>query len=215
MDQAAFGRQGAAGACSIAPRTKPVEAAFLRIERAQFFHSNGPPRLRRRYDAKCGATCPLISDHRGVELGPFSPPSFFDRSSLGPAPPSKARWGRSRFHQNGNQSNMSDMSGDSGGSGAAACSGSSCDCDSVVLGVGDPRTSGYHLPAAPQLVSPGLGIDGALSVRHLSLWTFLLSRGLPLCGSSSVPTSVNLCRRAGPSPAVSASRVVVVIKVRR
>src|SRR6476646_7247861 len=79
MDQAAFGRQGAAGACSIAPRTKRVEAAFLRIERAQFFHSNGPPRLRRRYDAKCGATCPLISDHRGVELGPFSPPSFFDR----------------------------------------------------------------------------------------------------------------------------------------
>jgi hypothetical protein len=174
--------------------------------------------------AKCGARWQLVSDHRRAELGPFRPlASFFDIPV--------ARWqrrrrqevGRWRFHQNGNQSNMFNTYGDSGGSCAAACSGSCCDCNNVVLGVGDPRTSGYRLlsgradglPAASQLVSARLGIDGALSVRHLSLWTLLLSCGLPLCGNPSVPTSVNLCRRADPSPAVSASRMVVVIKVRR
>ena len=105
--------------------------------------------------------------------------------------------------------------------GAAAYSGSDCDCDNVVLWVGDPRTSGYRLlsggadglSAASQLVSARLGIDGALSLRHLCLWFFLLSSGLlPLCGSLSVSASVSY-RTAGPSPAVSASWVVVVIKV--
>ena len=105
---------------------------------------------------------------------------------------------------------------------AAACSGSSCDCDNVVLGVGDPRTSGYRLlsggadglPAASQLVSARLGIDGALSLRHLYLWIFLLSSGLlRLSGSLPVSASVNSYRTAGPSPAISASRVVVVMKV--
>jgi hypothetical protein len=106
--------------------------------------------------------------------------------------------------------------------GAAACSGSECDVDNVVLGVGDPRTSGYRLlsggayglPAASQLVSARLGIDGALSLRHVYLWTFLLSSGLLLLsGCLPVSASVNSCRTAGPSPAVSASRVVVVMKV--
>ena len=108
---------------------------------------------------------------------------------------------------------------DSGGFGAAACSGSNCDCDNVVLGVGDPRTSGYRLlsggadglPAASQLVSARLGIDGAISVRHLCLWIFLLSSDLlPLSRSLPVPTRANSCRTAGLSSAVSASRVVVV-----
>jgi hypothetical protein len=106
--------------------------------------------------------------------------------------------------------------------GAPACSGSECDVDNVVLGVGDPRTSGYRLlsgrayglPAASQLVSARLGIDGALSLRHVYLWTFLLSSGLLLLsGCLPVSASVNSCRTAGPSPAVSASRVVVVMKV--
>jgi hypothetical protein len=67
------------------------------------------------------------------------------------------------------------------------------------------------LPATSQLVSARLGIDGALSLRHLCLWTFLLSSGLlPLSGCLPVSASVNSCRTAGPSPAVSASRVVVV-----
>ena len=105
---------------------------------------------------------------------------------------------------------------------AAACSGSSCDCDNVVLGVGDPRTSGYRLlsggadglPTASQLVSARLGIDAALSLRHLYLWIFLLSSGLlRLSGSLSISASVNSYRTAGPSPAVSASWVVVVMKV--
>lgn len=103
---------------------------------------------------------------------------------------------------------------------AAACSGSSCDCDNVVLGIGDPRTSGYRLlsgggadglPTTSQLVSARLGIDAALSLRHLYLWIFLLSSGLlRLSGSLSISPSVNSYRTAGPSPAVSASRVVVV-----
>ena len=72
------------------------------------------------------------------------------------------------------------------------------------------------LPAAPQLVSARLGIDGALSVRHLCLWTFLLSSGsLPLFGSLPVSTSVNSCLTGGPPSALSASRLVVVIKFRR
>ena len=103
---------------------------------------------------------------------------------------------------------------------AAACSGSSCDCNNVVLGVGDPRTSGLlsgganGLPTASQLVSARLGIDAALSLRHLYLWIFLLSSGLlRLSGSLSISPSVNSYRTAGPSPAVSASRVVVVMKV--
>ena len=104
---------------------------------------------------------------------------------------------------------------------AAACSGSSCDCDNVVLGVGDPRTSGPllsggadGLPTASQLVSARLGIDAALSLRHLYLWIFLLSSGLlRLSGSLSISASVNSYRTAGPSPAISASWVVVVIKV--
>jgi hypothetical protein len=160
--------------------------------------------------------CKVSADFRSPWCGngPFRPPpSFFDCSSLGLE---GNRSGKSRFHQNGNQSSMLIISGDSGGSGATACSHSSCDCDNVVLGVRDPRTSGYGradgLPAASQLVSARLGIDGALSVRHLCLWTFLLSSGLlPLCGSPSVPTRVNLCGRAGPSPAVSASGMVVVM----
>ena len=69
------------------------------------------------------------------------------------------------------------------------------------------------LPAASQLVSARLGIDGALSLRHLCLWTFLLSSGLLfLSGSLPVSASVNSCRTAGPSSAVSASRLVVVMK---
>ena len=106
---------------------------------------------------------------------------------------------------------------------AAACSGSSCDCDNVVLGVGDPRTSGYRLlsggradglPTTSQLVSARLGIDAALSLRHLYLWIFLLSSGLlRLSGSLSISASVNSYRTAGPSPTISASWVVVVIKV--
>ena len=126
-----------------------------------------------------------------------------------------------RFQQSGNQSNMSGDC-DLGGSSAAAFFGSGCDCDNVVLRVGGPRTSGYRLlsggadglSAASQLVSARLGIDGALSLRHLCLWTFLLSSGLlPLSGSLPVSASVNSCRTAGPSPAVSASRVVVVINL--
>ena len=59
---------------------------------------------------------------------------------------------------------------------AAACSGSSCNRNNIVLGVGDPRTSGLlsgganGLPTASQLVSARLGIDAALSLRHLYLW---------------------------------------------
>ena len=105
---------------------------------------------------------------------------------------------------------------------AAACSGSSCDCDNIVLGVGDPRTSGYRLlsggadglPTTSQLVSARLGIDAALSLRHLYLWIFLLSSGLlRLSGSLSISASVNSYRTAGPSPTISASWMVVVIKV--
>ena len=162
----------------------------------------------------------LISDHRRVELGPFlPPPSFFDRSSLGLAPKGGVDRG----------SNKTEIVliclvclATWGGSRAATCSGSSGDCDNVVLRVGDPRTSGYRrlsrgvdgLPAASQLVSARLGIDGALSLRHLCLWIFLLSSGLlPLSGSLPVSASVNSYRTAGPSPTISASWVVVVIKV--
>ena len=70
------------------------------------------------------------------------------------------------------------------------------------------------LPTTSQLVSARLGIDAALSLRHLYLWIFLLSSGLlRLSGSLSISPSVNSYRTAGPSPAVSASRVVVVMKV--
>ena len=158
----------------------------------------------------------LISDHRRVELGPFRPPpSFFDRSSLGLAPKGGVDRG----------SNKTEIVliclvclATWGGSRAATCSGSSGDCDNVVLRVGDPRTS-YRLlsggadglPAASQLVSARLGIDGALSVRHLCLSAFLLSSGLLLLsGGLPVSTSVNSCRTAGPWSAVSAWRLVVV-----
>ena len=70
------------------------------------------------------------------------------------------------------------------------------------------------LPTASQLVSARLGIDAALSLRHLYLWIFLLSSGLlRLSGSLSISASVNSYRTAGPSPTISASWVVVVIKV--
>src|SRR5262245_38247803 len=88
--------------------------------------------------------------------------------------------------------------------GAAAYSGSDCDVDNVVLGVGDPRASAGAdgLPATSQLVSTRLGTDGALSLRHLYLRSFLLSGCLlPLSGSLPVSASVNSCRTAGPSPA--------------
>ena len=83
----------------------------------------------------------------------------------------------------------------------------------------DPRTSEYCLlsggahclPTASQLVSARLGINGALSLRHLCLWTFLLSSGLLLLsGSLPVPASVDSCRTPGPSQAISASWLVVV-----
>ena len=70
------------------------------------------------------------------------------------------------------------------------------------------------LPTTSQLVSARLGIDAALSLRHLYLWIFLLSSGLlRLSGSLSISASVNSYRTAGPSPTISASWVVVVIKV--
>src|SRR5262252_7035017 len=92
--------------------------------------------------------------------------------------------------------------------GAAAYSSSDCDVDNVVLGVGDPRASAGPdgLPAASRLVSARLGIDGALSVRHLYLWIFLLSGDLlRLSGSLPLWAGVRSCRTTGPSPAVSAS----------
>jgi hypothetical protein len=101
--------------------------------------------------------------------------------------------------------------------GAAAYTGSDCDVDNVVLGVGDPRASAGPdgLPATSQLVSARLGIDGPLSVRHLSLWILLLSSGLfRLSGSLPVWAGARSRRTAGPSPSVSASRLVVV-KFRR
>ena len=71
----------------------------------------------------------------------------------------------------------------------------------------DCRTD--DLSAASQLVSARLGIDGALSLRHICLWIFPLSSGLlPLSGSLPVSASVNSYRT--PSPAVSACRLVVV-----
>ena len=70
------------------------------------------------------------------------------------------------------------------------------------------------LPTTSQLVSARLGIDAALSLRHLYLWIFLLSSGLlRLSGSLSISASVNSYRTAGPSPTISASWMVVVIKV--
>ena len=83
----------------------------------------------------------------------------------------------------------------------------------------DPRTSEYCLlsggahclPTASQLVSARLGINGALSLRHLCLWTFILSSNLLLLsGGLLVPASVNSCRTPGPSQAISASWLVVV-----
>src|SRR5262249_60461866 len=67
-----------------------------------------------------------------------------------------------------------------------------------------PGTS-RDLPAASTRVSARLGIDGALSMRHLWLWTFLLSTSLlPLSYSLPAPTG------AGASSAISASWLVVV-----
>lgn len=175
--------------------------------------------------AKCGARCQLISDHRRVELGPFRPPPpfFFRPFQLRLAPPSKAIGGADRGSNKAEINLICLAIATREAQDAAACSGSSCDCDNVVLGVGDPRTSGYRLlsggradglPTTSQLVSARLGIDAALSLRHLYLWIFLLSSGLlRLSGSLSISASVNSYRTAGPSPAISASWVVVVIKV--
>ena len=97
--------------------------------------------------------------------------------------------------------------------------GSGCDCDNVGLRDGDPGTTKYcllsggahRLPTASQLVSTWLGVNGALSLRHLCLWTFLLSSNLLLLsGSLPVPASVNSCRAPGPPQAISTSRMVVV-----
>ena len=108
--------------------------------------------------------------------------------------------------------------GGSGGRCAAAGSGSDFDCHNAVLGIGDPRTGRWRLsggirglPAASQLVSARLGIDGALSLRHLCFWTFLLSTSLlPLSGGLPTPASIDSCRTSGPSSAISASWLVVV-----
>ena len=106
-----------------------------------------------------------------------------------------------------------------GGRSAAAFFGSDCDCDNVGLRNGDPGTTEYcllsvgahRLPTASQLVSTWLGVNGALSLRHLCLWTFLLSSNLLLLsGSLPVPASVNSCRTPGPSQAISAPWLVVV-----
>ena len=52
---------------------------------------------------------------------------------------------------------------------------------------------------------------GALSMRHLCLWTCLLSASLlPLSCSLSAPARVRSRCTAGSSPAISASRLVVV-----
>jgi hypothetical protein len=98
--------------------------------------------------------------------------------------------------------------------------GPSCDCGNAVLRISDPRTSGYRLlsggihrlPAASSLVSARLGIDGALSLRYLCSWNFLLSTNLLLLLPRSLPapTSVDSRYTPGPSPAISASRLVVV-----
>src|SRR5262249_56780958 len=67
------------------------------------------------------------------------------------------------------------------------------------------RRKSRDLPAASTRVSARLGIDGALSMRHLWLWTFLLSTSLlPLSYSLPAPTG------AGASSAISASWLVVV-----
>ena len=76
-------------------------------------------------------------------------------------------------------------------------------------------------PVGPTVCQPlpswyprGWELMHALSLRHLYLWIFLLSSGLlRLSGSLSISASVNSYRTAGPSPTISASRVVVVIKV--
>ena len=76
-------------------------------------------------------------------------------------------------------------------------------------------------PVGPTVCQPlpswyprGWELMDALSLRHLYLWIFLLSSGLlRLSGSLSVSASVNSYRTAGPSPTISASWVVVVIKV--
>ena len=106
-----------------------------------------------------------------------------------------------------------------GGRSAAAFFGSGCDCDNVGLRNGDPGTTEYcllsggahRLPTASQLVSTWLGVNGALSLRHLCLWTFILSSNLLLLsGGLLVPASVNSCCTPGPSQAISASWLVVV-----
>src|SRR5260221_2364968 len=88
-----------------------------------------------------------------------------------------------------------------------------------MLRISGPRTGGYHLlsgrirglPAASTLVSARLGIDGALSLRYLCSWSFLLSTSLlPLSCSLSAPASVDSRNAPGPSPALSAPRMVVV-----
>src|SRR5262249_18129533 len=80
--------------------------------------------------------------------------------------------------------------------------------------VGDcePRTSGLPcLSAASALVPARVGVDAALSLRHVCLWIPLLRIPLLfLSGSLPVPASVNSCRTPGPSQAISASWLVVV-----
>jgi hypothetical protein len=66
------------------------------------------------------------------------------------------------------------------------------------------------LPATSPLVSAGLGINGALSMRHLCLRP-LLRTALSLLSRSLPPRArVKSCGTRDPSPAVSASRLVVV-----
>jgi hypothetical protein len=103
-----------------------------------------------------------------------------------------------------------------GGWGAPDCSGSGGDCNDAMLRVGDPRTSDLPggvdgLPAASPVVSSRLGIDGALPLRHLCLWIFLISeRLLHSFGSVPAPASVDSCCTPGSSPAISAPWLVVV-----
>ena len=86
-----------------------------------------------------------------------------------------------------------------GARGAAAGSGSGGDCDNAVLRIGGPGTS-RDLPAVSILVPARLGIDGALSMHHLWLWTFLLSTSLLLL-SYSLSTSLLLLPHSLPAPA--------------
>src|SRR5262249_6581911 len=91
-----------------------------------------------------------------------------------------------RFQRNGNRSSVS-RNGRLGVWVAAAGFASGCDCENAVLWTGTPRTS-RDLPAASTLVPARLGIAGALSMRHLCLWTFLLLTSLLPLSSLPAPT---------------------------